>query len=84
MIDELDNSLHPKLVAFLVDRFHDPAANTNGAQLIFSTHDTIILSQDQFRRDQIWFCESNEYQETRLYPLTDFRPRKNLENLERA
>ena len=84
VVDELDNSLHPALVAFLVDRFHDPEVNTGGAQLIFSTHDATILSQNRFRRDQIWFCERNSYQETQIYPLTDFKPRKDLENLERS
>ena len=33
--------------------------NAKGAQLIFSTHDTSILNQEVFRRDQIWFCERN-------------------------
>ena len=84
VVDELNNSLHPALVAFLVDRFHDPEMNTAGAQLIFTTHDATILSQNRFRRDQIWFCERNSYQETLLYPLTDFKPRKDLENLERS
>ena len=84
VVDELDNSLHPALVAFLVGRFHDPEMNTKGAQLIFSTHDATILSQNRFRRDQIWFCERNSYQETQLYSLTDFKPRKDLENLERS
>ncbi len=84
IVDELDNSLHPALVAFLVGRFHDPELNTKGAQLIFSTHDATILSQNRFRRDQIWFCERNSHQETLLYPLTDFKPRKDLENLEQS
>ena len=84
VVDELHDNLHPTLVRFLVDRFHDPKVNVGGAQLIFSTHDTSILSQDVFRRDQIWFCERNRHQETKLFPLTDFRPRKGLENLERA
>ena len=83
-VDELHNSLHPALVRFLVDRFHDPELNANGAQLLFTTHDTSILSQDVFRRDQIWFCERNARQETNLFPLTDFRPRRGVENLERA
>ena len=84
VVDELHSSLHPKLFAFLVDQFHDPAVNTEGAQLIFTTHDTTFLSQERFRRDQIWFCERNSFQETQLYPLTDFKPRKDLENLERS
>jgi len=84
VIDELHEHLHPALVRFLVSRFHDPRANANGAQLIFSTHDTSILSQEVFRRDQIWFCERNSRQETSVFPLTDFRPRRGVENLERS
>lgn len=84
VVDELHDNLHPVLVRFLVDRFHDPRVNVGDAQLIFSTHDTSILSQDVFRRDQIWFCERNRNQETTLFPLADFHPRKGVENLERA
>ena len=45
VFDELHDNLHPALVRFLVELFHDPKANANGAQLIFSTHDTSILNQ---------------------------------------
>ena len=84
VFDELHDNLHPALVRFLVDRFHDPEVSTEGAQLIFTTHDTSILSQEVFRRDQIWFCERNSRQETQVFPLTDFRPRRGVENLERS
>lgn len=84
VFDELHDNLHPELVRFLVSRFHDPAANPHGAQLIFSTHDTSILDQDMFRPDQIWFCERNAHLETSLFPLSDFRPRRGVENLEKA
>ena len=84
VFDELHDNLHPALVRFLVNRFHDPEANPYGAQLIFSTHDTSILDRDVFRPDQIWFCERNEHLETRLFPLSDFRPRRGVENLEKA
>lgn len=83
-IDELHDNLHPKLVRFLVDLFHNSESNPNNAQLIFTTHETSILSQDVFRRDQIWFCEKSGDQATTLYPLTDFSPRKGRENLEAA
>ena len=82
--DELHGNLHPALARFLIDCFHSPLVNTKGAQLIFTTHETAILSQDIFRRDQVWFCERNTGQETTLYPLADFRPRKGVHNLERA
>lgn len=84
LIDELHDTLHPKLVSFLVNLFNSPVTNKNGAQLIFSTHETSILNQSIFRRDQVWFCEKNELSETNLYPLTDFSPRKGRENLEAA
>ena len=83
VVDELHDNLHPMLVRHLVERFHDKALDSD-AQLVFSTHDTSILNQDVFRRDQIWFCERNARHETELVPLSDFRPRKGMENLERS
>ncbi|WP_085316687.1 AAA family ATPase [Derxia lacustris] len=83
VVDELDSSLHTLLVRRLVAMFHDPALNPRGAQLVFTTHDTSLLDQGLFRRDQIWFTEKDADQATRLYPLSDFSPRKH-EALERG
>jgi AAA15 family ATPase/GTPase len=83
-IDELHDNLHPLMVKFLVSLFHNPETNPKNAQLIFTTHDTSILNQEVFRRDQIWFCEKNSHKATTVYPLTDFSPRKGVENLERG
>lgn len=75
-VDELDRSLHPLLVRQLVEMFYDPRINTGGAQLVFTTHDTSLLSADILRRDQIWFAEKDADQASRLFPLTDFAARK--------
>lgn len=83
-VDELHDNLHPKLVRFLIELFQKAETNSNNAQLVFTTHETSILDQDIFRRDQVWFCEKDSNQATRLYPLTDFSPRKGRENLEAA
>ena len=83
-IDELHNSLHPELVKLLVGLFNNKMSNPNNAQLVFTTHETGMLSQELFRRDQIWFCEKGEDQATKLYPLSDFRPRKDVTNIESA
>lgn len=83
-LDELHDNLHPALVRYLVGLFHSKKTNPHNAQLIFTTHDTSILSQEFFRRDQIWFCERMGDQASHLYPLTDFSPRKGVENLERG
>lgn len=74
VVDELDTSLHPLLVHNLVKRLHH---NNSKAQLIFTTHDTTLLSQKLLRRDQVWFMEKDASRATRLYPLSDFSPREN-------
>ncbi|WP_241622851.1 AAA family ATPase [Rosenbergiella australiborealis] len=84
VIDELNNNLHPKIVEFIVKLFHNKNINNKGAQLIFSTHETSILNQKIFRRDQIWFVEKDSSQATSLFPLSDFSPRKGREDLESA
>ncbi len=83
-IDELHDSLHPHIVKFLVNLFHSEKTNPKNAQLIFTTHETSILDQDVFRRDQIWFCKKETDQSTEIYPLSDFSPRKGVENLEKS
>lgn len=84
IIDELHDNLHPLMVKFLVELFHNNETNPKNAQLIFTTHDTSILNQDVFRRDQVWFCDKDKEQSSNLYPLTDFSPRKGLDNLEKG
>ena len=84
VLDELHDNLHPELVRFLVAQFHDPASSPFGAQLIYSTHDTSILTQDLLRRDQIWLCSRDERLETSVCSVSDFRMRRSDEDLERA
>lgn len=84
VIDELHDNLHPLMVKFLVDLFLNKETNPNNAQLIFTTHETSILNQDVFRRDQVWFCEKDKDQSSSLFPLTDFSPRKGVDNLEKS
>jgi uncharacterized protein len=83
VIDEIDSSLHPMVVRFVLQLLHDPIVSQRGAQFWITTHDTSLLDTDLLRRDQIWFVDKNERQASRLYPLTEFGPRKN-EALEKA
>ena len=73
--DELDTSLHPKIMRYLLSMFHNSKTNQANGQLIFTTHDTSLLDQDLVRRDQFWFVEKDQANASRLYPLTDFKPR---------
>jgi hypothetical protein len=80
VVDELDSSLHPLIVHYLVKLLHH---DERKAQLVFTTHDTTILSQKILRRDQIWFMEKDDKNGTQLYPLSDYSPRDN-EAIERG
>jgi len=80
VVDELDTSLHPLLVHHLVKSLHHQGTK---AQLIFTTHDTTLLSQKLLRRDQVWFMEKDAKRATHLYPLSDFSARDN-EAIERG
>ncbi len=80
LVDELDASLHPALVAELIRLFQDPESNPRRAQLVFNSHDASILgdstSTHLMGRDQIWFTDKRADGSTRLYPLSDLDPRK--------
>jgi len=76
IVDELGSSLHPKLIERIVSLFNSKEINPKNAQLIFTTHDTNLLSTDLFRRDQVWFTEKNRYGEAKLYSLADFKSSK--------
>ena len=69
MIDELDAKMHPLLTQELVALFNDSARNPRGAQLIFTTHDTNLLSAQLLRQDQIWFTEKDAQERTDLYNM---------------
>lgn len=83
-IDELENSLHPAIARFLINLFRNNEYNRNGAQLIFTTHETTLLSMDIFRNDQIYFTEKdNKTGVTDLYSLDDF-PKVSNEDVEKG
>ncbi|MBX9867454.1 MAG: AAA family ATPase, partial [Burkholderiales bacterium] len=67
VIDELNSFLHPLLVKHIVGLFGNLETNPQRAQLIFTTHETSIMTTDFLRRDQIWFCDKSKEQSTILY-----------------
>lgn len=73
VIDEFDARLHPLISLAIVNLFNSREINPNNAQLIFMTHDTNLLSNKFFRRDQIWFTEKNRYGATDLYSLVEYK-----------
>ncbi len=75
IIDEFDARLHPLMSRSIVELFNSNDTNPHNAQLIFMTHDTNLLSNKIFRRDQIWFTEKDRYGATSLYSLAEYKVR---------
>ncbi len=71
-IDELDAKLHPLLTRYIINLFHNSETNIGNGQLIYSTHDTVNLNKETFRRDEIWFTEKNRDGVSELYALSDY------------
>jgi hypothetical protein len=73
VVDELDSSLHPKIVASLVEKHLE--ADTP-KQLIFTTHDTHLMDTKLLRRDQLWLTERDANGATQLRSIHDFEGRE--------
>lgn len=76
VIDDLDSNLHPLMSKAIIDQFDNKATNPKGAQLIYNSHETFLMSESvNLRRDQIWLTEKNDEEETELIRLSDYKIR---------
>ncbi|WP_137166767.1 AAA family ATPase [Salinimonas lutimaris] len=73
VVDELESSLHPLITKRILDIFLDKNINKNGAQLLFSTHESTLLSHNEIRKDQVWFTDRNIYGETSLTSMLEYK-----------
>lgn len=76
VIDELDSKLHPLLVKKIITLFNSSETNPKGAQFLFTTHDTFLLSANLFRRDQVWFTQKDNFGATEAYSLAEYKVRR--------
>lgn len=83
LIDEFGASLHPNLSKQIIKMFNNKEINKYNAQLLFVTHDTNMLDNTLFRKEQIWFTEKNYYGATKLFSLADYKNIRATENFEK-
>lgn len=75
LVDELDDSLHHDLLVYFLQTF---LSNDSEAQILFTVHDQLILTEDFMRRDMVWFTEKKEETaSTDLFSADDFNLHKN-------
>ena len=71
--DELQNSLHPLALKYIVNLFQNKETNKKNAQLIFTTHTSSIMAFDFLLQEQIWLMEREKKHESKLYPLSKYK-----------
>lgn len=83
-IDEIESSLHPKLVEFVLKKFLEE--KNNRAQLLVTTHYDPLLNlvDELFRKDSIWFTDKNIAGATELYSLIEFSRLNRISSLQKA
>lgn len=80
LIDEIETSLHVKLVEYIVSLFHQ----SESAQLIYTTHNTYLLNVNKLRKDQVYFVNKREDGSSDLYSLYDYKDFRDYMDLEKA
>lgn len=83
VIDEINRSLHPNLTSHLFRSFHSGCGGGCQDQVIATTHDLLLMRQDLFRRDEMWFLERSN-RGSRLVSFAEFLETKKDKDLLRS
>lgn len=70
--DEIDRSIHPLLSRKFITVFNR-RLKALPVQLVFTTHNAGLLSDEFFRRDEIWFVEKGDEGISKLFSLDIFK-----------
>lgn len=71
-IDEIDSRLHFLVADYILRLFNSIDKNPHNAQLVCTAHNVMLMDED-LRRDQIYFTSKDEYGESRLVALSDYK-----------
>lgn len=71
VVDEIDRSLHPMLTRHLLELFNE-IHKEDSVQLIFTTHEDVLMDKEYLRKDEIWFVDRKEELGSSLYSLDRF------------
>ncbi len=77
VIDEVDRSLHTLLTRQLLEAFLDSRRADSRSQLIFTTHDVLLMDQQFLRRDEMWVTERDGEGRSQLFSLGEYKELRN-------
>lgn len=70
-VDEFDTSLHPDLCRMLINLFNSKETNPKGAQLLFTTHNSIFFDFSLLNKSQIVLVKKGSYGQSIYQNLSD-------------
>ena len=83
-IDEIENSLHPLLFDGLIEMINSNMFPGSKSQIIFATHKTSLLDFKRIRKDQVWFTDKDQFGDTKLFSLLEYKAVRKDINLEKS
>ena len=84
VIDEIDRSLHTLMAQALLRSYLLSCKPESRSQLLFTTHNVLLMDQDLFRRDEIWITERSQFGESQLLSFAEFKEVRNDKKLIRS
>lgn len=73
VIDEVDRSLHTLLTRKLLETYLASCGPESRTQLLFTTHDVLLMDQDLLRRDEMWVIERNSGDSSDILSFSDYK-----------
>ena len=73
VIDEVDRSLHTLLTRHMLEWYLNRCSPDSRAQLLFTTHDVLLMDQQLFRRDEMWVTERDDGGASTLVSFNDYK-----------
>lgn len=73
VIDEVDRSLHTLLTRRLLEGYLANCSTESRAQLLFTTHDVLLMDQHILRRDEMWIAERDGAGASNLLSFSEYK-----------
>ncbi|MFM7640353.1 MAG: AAA family ATPase, partial [Cyanobium sp.] len=84
VIDELDRSLHTLLTRQLLEGYLASCSPQSRSQLIFSTHDLLLMDQSLLRRDEMWVVERSHNGNSNLFSFSEYAEMRYDKDIQRS
>lgn len=84
VIDEVDRSLHTLLTRRLLESYLAKCSPESRTQLLFTTHDVLLMDQHLLRRDEMWVAERDSNQASSLIAFSDYKGIRNDKDLRKS